>query len=243
MAVHKFYRPQIYMGGYDVQADHSRVQINDSFDELDSTAFGNASKRHIAGLNVSTLEGEVFLQYAAGAIEDLLRQFRGTVQVYLITPDTATVGDKCWHGQTLVHHANPVGGAVGEIHKTTWQSSGGNGYPPVRGQIFKAAGSTTSSSNSAMVQLGAVSATQRVGVAMHVLSVSGSTPTLDVTVRSDDNSTPTTPTTRITLTQANSVGAQFSSAAGAITDDWWGVTWTLGGGTPNFSFVVGLGIF
>jgi hypothetical protein len=52
------------------------------------------------------------------------------------------------------------------------------------------------------------------------------------------------PATRLTFAQKTAAGYEFKSAAGAITDDWWRVDWTIGGtATPTFSFVVAVGIF
>ena len=77
---------------------------------------------------------------------------------------------------------------------------------------------------------------------LHITAASGTTPTLVVKVQSDDNAGFTSATDRITFTSANSIGGQWSSVAGAVTDDYWRVTWTVGGTSPSFTFVVALGI-
>ena len=80
--------------------------------------------------------------------------------------------------------------------------------------------------------------------ALHVISVSGTSPTLDVIVQSDDNSGFTTPTNRITFSQTGAVGAEWGSVAGAVTDDYWRVSYTIGGSdTPTFAFAVTCGLF
>lgn len=242
MAPHKFYNANIYLGGYAIATDHSAFSIEQGAESLDATAFQSTTRKHIGGLQTLSLSGELYQNYGTGNIEAIMHSLRGTVVQYLVTPDTAAVGDRAFFGSTLITDSKPIGGTVGDMHKSQWKGDAA-GVPVVRGQMFKAAGSVTANSASTMVQLGALSAGQKLYAVMHVLSVSGTSPTLDVIVRSDDNSTPTTPTTRITLTQANAIGAQIGSVSGAVTDDYWGITWTLGGtGTPTFSFVVGLGI-
>ncbi len=78
---------------------------------------------------------------------------------------------------------------------------------------------------------------------MHVVAASGTTPTLDMIVESDDNSGITSGVTRITFTQEVAVGAQYATAvAGPITDDWWRVGWTIGGTGPSFTVIVTVGI-
>ena len=89
------------------------------------------------------------------------------------------------------------------------------------------------------IQLGAVSATQSVHASLHALTVSGGT--LDVTVESDTASGFPSTTTRITFAQITAVGSEFASAAGAITDEYWRVDFTVGGG-GTFDFVVCVGI-
>lgn len=244
MAVHKFWDAGIYIGGYDVQTNHRAVTLQDNYEELETTALGHASRRFTGGLSSTSLTGELYLDYGASTIEHLLSQWRGQVKVFVVTPDGDAVGDRAFFGSAFISQANPLGGTVGEMHKTTFAASGGSGYPVVRGQLFKAAAAVTSSSNSSAVQLGAVTASQRIYAAIHVLSASGTSPTLDVIVQSDDNSGMTTATTRLSLTQATAITSEFASAAGAIADDYWRISWTIGGSaTPTFSFVVALGIW
>lgn len=243
MAVAKFYNANLYFGGYALATDHSMVKVTEGAEELDATVFQQTTRKHIGGLYTVDLAGEYLQQYGAGQVEAILQTHLNASVVYVVTPDTATVGDRAFLGTALMSALSPMGGTVGELHKGAWSSKASNGQPCVRGQMFKAAGAVTANSASTMVQLGALSSSQRMYAAIHVLSASGTSPTLDVIVRSDDNVTPTSPTTRITLTQATGITSQLSSVAGAITDDYWGITWTIGGSsTPTFSFVVALGI-
>jgi hypothetical protein len=52
------------------------------------------------------------------------------------------------------------------------------------------------------------------------------------------------PTTRVTFSQATGRTSQWATpVAGAITDDWWDISWTIGGtGGPDFTFVAVVGI-
>jgi hypothetical protein len=73
---------------------------------------------------------------------------------------------------------------------------------------------------------------------IHVLSGTG---TLDAVVESDNNSGFTTPTTRITFTQATGITGEWKTLEGPVTDDYWRLNYTIGGDGP-FSFVVFFGI-
>lgn len=246
MAIHKFNDPRIYLGGYAITTDLSTATVSTTAETLDATKFTDTTRIYIGGLKTHSLSCEGNQSYGAAEIENIIRQqvalSGGTV--YTVTPEGGSVGEEAFFGTTLVSAHQPVGGTVGDLHKFTFSGVAANGYPCIKGQLFKAAGSTTSSTTSSAVQLGAVSATQRIFIALHVLSVSGSSPTLDIKLQSDDNSGFTSATDRITLTQATTAGtAQFTSLAGAVTDNYWRISYTIGGSsTPTFSFVVAVGI-
>jgi hypothetical protein len=116
--------------------------------------------------------------------------------------------------------------------------------PVVRGLLVHPSNvSRTSSSTGTGRQLGAVAAGKSMYAALHVISASGTNPTLDVILQSDDNASFTSATSRITFTQATGRTSQLSSVAGAITDDYWRVSYTIGGtNTPTFAFAVTAGI-
>lgn len=90
--------------------------------------------------------------------------------------------------------------------------------------------------------LGALSATQSLYANLHVPTVSGSSPTLDVIVESDDNSGFTTPTTRATFTQLVAAGSAQKIVTGAVTDNWWRFKMTIGGSSPSFAIAGSMGI-
>ena len=71
---------------------------------------------------------------------------------------------------------------------------------------------------------------------------STSTPTLALKVQSDDNSSFTSATDRITLTNFTAVGAQYSKVAGAITDTHYRINYTLSGTSPSFKVFITVGI-
>ena len=137
----------------------------------------------------------------------------------------------------------PIQGSVGELAMCSTDSTVTNG-PLVRGKLIHPSSvARTSSSTGTGRQLGAVIAGKSLYAALHVISVSGTSPTLDVIVQSDDNAGFTTPTTRVTFSQTGVVGAQWGSVAGAVTDEYWRISYTIGGSdTPTFAFAVTAGI-
>jgi hypothetical protein len=100
----------------------------------------------------------------------------------------------------------------------------------------------TATGTGTSVQLGAVSSTQRLYVALHVFSVSGTTPSLTVAIQSDNATGFPSASTVTTLTAATAIGSQITRVAGPITDDWFRVSYTISGTDPSFLFAVTAGI-
>ena len=80
-------------------------------------------------------------------------------------------------------------------------------------------------------------------LALHVVAISGA-PTFSVVLESDDNSGFTSPTTQLTsASYSAATGSEWQSVAGAITDTYWRVKWTVTGGTsPSVSMLAVAGI-
>jgi hypothetical protein len=132
----------------------------------------------------------------------------------------------------LVH--NPLTGAVGDM--AGMNISGATAGVMADGVVMYD-DSTASSGNTSGSQVGSVSATRAMFANLHVTAAAGTS--LDVVVQSDDNAGFTSPTNRITFTQATGVTSEHLSVAGAITDDYWRISYTIVGG--SFTFVVAIG--
>lgn len=114
--------------------------------------------------------------------------------------------------------------------------------PVIRGTLIHPSSvARTSSGTGTERQLGALSATQTMYAGLHVIAASGTTPTLDVIVQSDTVGF-ASPTTRITFAQAVAKTSAWGTVAGAVTDDYWRVSYTIAGTTPSFTFALICGI-
>jgi len=109
----------------------------------------------------------------------------------------------------------------------------------VRGRLLEAKATTSGNDDGTGYQLGAVSATESIYAALHVFSVTGGG-TLTVTLYSDDNDTFSSATSRHAFTAATDLTSEWATVAGAITDDYWRVSWTLDTGTATFAVVAGI---
>ena len=129
----------------------------------------------------------------------------------------------------------PISGTIGEM--AGMNITGNAAGSLIRGTLeFNA--SAASSGNSTGIQEGAVAAGQSLYANLHVTAAAGTT--LDVVVQSDNSGAFSSATSRITFTQATGLTSEHLSVAGAITDDYFRVNYTIVGG--SFTFCVCFGI-
>ena len=86
--------------------------------------------------------------------------------------------------------------------------------------------------------MGSIAGAQKIRASLHVFAQVGTT--LDVRLRSADNSGMTSPTTVFTFTQATGVTAEYKEDGNATSDDWWDIDFTIAGGSFTFAVIVGI---
>lgn len=235
---------RLFTGGVDLTGVSNQVDVSCEAEVKDTTNFASGGwKEGLAGL--CSTEIKAGGQWEAGdtsMVDDATWADLGGVGPWTICPVGAAVGDLAY--LTSAMRANySLGGAVGDV--APWKSDAQGSWPLVRGSVAHPPGTArTATGNGTAVNLGAVTAGQRIYAAVHVLSVSGTgTPSVTVTIESDDNSNFTSATTRLTATAATARGGQILRSSGsAITDTWWRAAWTVAGTTPSFLFAVAFGI-
>ena len=235
---------KIYTGEFDLSGDHNRVALSYAAELLDDTTFGDDTRSRKGGLKTVGLSGEGFWSGGADLVDDALFAKIGIADVPItITPAGEVINTPAYLFRAN-HGSYEVGAEVGELLLFSVSAEGSGGVGVVRGSLLHIGSETaTGDDNAAKEQLGAVSATQSVYAALHVLTESGTNPTLDVLVRSDADASAGSETTRLTFTQATGITSQWKSAAGAFTDQYWDISRTIGGtDTPTFEFIVSVGI-
>lgn len=240
MATFAFVDAHIFIGEFDATTDANQVALNVSFDDLDDTTFSDTYRSRIGGLGSATVGLNAYTSIGSGEIDpELFTNLTTRLPVSLL-PNGDTEGDTAYTLEATQFNLG-WGAQIGQVHELNAQMmNSGQSTPVVRGRLEAVKAARSSSSNSTGSQLGALSATQSLYSALHVFATTGS-PTLDVVIQSDDNSGFSSATSRITHTQATAATSQFSSVAGAITDDYWRASWTFGGtGTITFAVVIGI---
>lgn len=226
---------RIYIGGHDLSGQTNDGSLLLEAREIEVSSIKDAWEVNTLGRKRGELNAKGFWNAGAGTAGDVETKLgTGGLPVSLF-PD----GSEGSVGYSMLGMPTKftVGGGGGDVIPFSVVAKG-NVQRAVRGTVLKDdTAAVTADGNGTGYQLGAVSSTQRVYCALHVLAVSGTNPTLDVTVVSDNASNFATPTTRLTMTQMTAIGADWQSAAGAITDDYWRLAFDIGG-TDSPSFTV-----
>ncbi len=232
---------KLYLGGYDLSGDMNQMSLKYESDALDTTVFGQSTKRRLAGLLDIAADHKGLWQAGTNLIEDTLwSKFAVANEVMTVFPETGAAGEVGFSFKSLESAYSP-GAKAGEVLAFDVSAKGVGTL--IRATCLENGVKSATASGTAR-NLGAVSATQKLYAVMHVLAKSGTTPTLDMKIQSDDAQAFTTPLDRITFAQATDIGAQWATPVnGAITDAWWRASWTIGGtGSPSFTVVIAIAI-
>ncbi|MFE1749004.1 hypothetical protein ACFW88_00360 [Streptomyces anandii] len=230
--------------GVDLTGNSNKIELSSEIEDKDATNYASQGwKEVLGGLGSAEISGEG--QWEAGdltKVDDGAWAALGGVGPWSVSANNAAnVGDLAYFTQALSCKYK-VGDAVGEI--APWEASAKSSWPLVRGQFAHPPGTArTTTGTGTALNVGAVTAGKRLYAALHVLSASGTTPSLTARVESAPDNTFASPTTRLTFDAATAVGGQSLRTAGtAITDAWWRVAWAITGTAPSFLFVAALGI-
>lgn len=237
MAKFVYKNGKVFYGGFDVSGILNQVGMDYSAELQDKTVLGNDTRVRTPGLLDVGLSLNGFWDNAEDSA--FFSQIGATSpQVIGVAPDTANEGDRAFLFQADQASYSP-GASVGEMFAFGLEMSG-NG-PLVRGLLMENNVGANSTANGTSRTFAAVGAAERMYAGLFVYSAAVGT--LDVTIESDaDGVFDSTAVTRMTFAQvATSVAGQFLSVAGAITDTFWRVTWTIGGGgTYSFAVIIGI---
>ncbi len=234
---------RLFAGGADLTTVNSKVQFTAEAESKDTTAFaatGDVWHQVLSGIKSASISGQG--QWEAGdasLVDDMAWSTQGAVVPISVCPATAADGSLAWLSQ-FNRTQYQLLGQVGEV--APWSLTGQGAWPLVRGAVLHGPTARTSSGTGTSVQLGAVSSSQRLYVALHVFSVSGTTPSLTVAIQSDNATGFPSAATVTTLTAATAIGSQITRVSGPITDDWFRISYTISGTTPSFLFCVTAGV-
>lgn len=225
----------LWIGKYNLSGVSNSLAISLMADVQDATVFGATYHARAAGLKSCGIQLEGFWD---SSIDLGLTSASLGTELPVTAAPTTTVGNTAYLLKALTAEYKP-GASIGDMFKFT--AGAQSTAPCVRGLMMQN-GAKSSTANGTGQQLGALSTTQTLYANIHVTAASGSSPTLDVTVESDDNAGFTTPTTRETFTQITAADAAQKTVSGAVTDGYWRFKFTIGGSSPSFTIIGSMGI-
>lgn len=245
---------KIYVGGYNVSGVANEAVLQMTPQILNSTVFGlGGTSRYQPGLLDFKIEAKGFNDYAVNlpplgtpnvSLDQISFQEVTLLDEFAIAPLGNTELDLAFIAQGVTSSYSPVSATIGAL--APWSLNGmASGVPVVRGFV-QALGLKTATGQTAapLNVIAGVTAGQKLYASLHVISATGTTPTLNVIVESAPASNFAAPTTRITFPQyTTSVGASWGTAvAGPITDTWFRLKWTITGTTPQYTVFGVIGI-
>lgn len=228
----------ILFGGYNLSGDLNEVGMDLEAGEEVDTAFGDSfHSRPGSQLADVKMTASGWWQSATSAAPDPQAvNALGTAGTIITVCDLSTSGATAY--MLGVHEGKYTQeDKIGQVRPFGIETSGSSGVGPARGRLLLPVTSLTGSTTGTGYQIGTVSSTQKVYIAIHV-TVAGTT--ADVIVESDDNSGFTSATTRSTTTVTSVGSPTVAAVAGAITDDYWRVR--VANVTGTFSIAAAVGI-
>jgi len=236
----------VYAGALDASCFGNTVSLDQMVDTVDATTFCSGGwKVPLASLKgwSAQLQGPQDLAISTASTtygpDEYYALNLGSAYPLAFVPQGAAETSIAYFTEGQLAEYSPVRGAIGDLaeHTSQWQITT---YPLVRG-VFATKATVTATGSGTGHLLGAVSATQRVYCSVHTLT-RGGTGSITCTLQSDDNSGFTSATTQATFTAMTSRTAQITSVAGAITDTYWRIGYTVSGGSPSFQLRAFIGI-
>ncbi len=230
----------IFAGAYDLRSQTNELSVSQMVEELDKTTFGSAGVKERTG-GLRDVEGSIKGFADPLVSDDLFAQVGGSDLIVSIAPYSAA-GSAIYATKGSLVGAFTNTEEVGALRAFEAKLTGRNPRGLVRGSILRAHSAATASAVTTAFLIGTASSAQTVCSWVHLTAISGATATLTVTIQRDDNSGMTTPTTLHAHSAQTAIGTSWQETAGAITDTYYRVSFTLTGTTPSATFLVGLGI-
>lgn len=241
MASQIFSNAKVYVQGLDCSGDMNAVALNNSAELKESTSLIDLTRTRKPGLKDIGFHLEGFWNGGTGNVDDVMFTNVPVANVPVtIAPLTGAEAELCYFLQSDIVDYKFLG-KIGEMNPISVGGVAGSG-PLVRGTILQNQARTTTGTGTIM-NLGALSALQKLYAILHVLSITPSgSPSLACKIQSAATGGFGSPTDRQTFAASVAVGAQYLvPVSGPITDAFWRANWTLTNIT-SITFLVAMGI-
>lgn len=120
--------PYITINSVDLTSRIAQVAIDMSFDEVETTAFGDTARTRVAGLGDHSFSASFHQTFSTSGVEQTIYPLLGTTTQVVVKAvnTTTTTTNPTYTFNVLVTEWSPVSGAVGELltADVTWPVSG-----------------------------------------------------------------------------------------------------------------------
>lgn len=219
----------VYLDEFDFNAVLNAVELTVDNGLAEVTAFSDTDATFVEGkAGVAATINGLWSLTSPSFDPQMFTDIVTAIQVG-IYPESATTGNRGYEFESYIIGQPRVSGSASAVQLNLTLKGDNN---LVRTYVLSRDTALSSSGNGTAYQVGAVGATQEAYSVLRAFSVSGGPGTLDVIIASDDaEGFGGSPETQLTFTQLTAIGEEVKvSGAGAITDDWWRVQFTVAGG-------------
>lgn len=120
--------PKILINSVDLTDRVAQISLDMSFDEVETTAFGDSARTRVAGLGDHSFTASFHQDFASSEVEATIFPLLGTtteVKIKAVNVTTATDNPE-YQFTVLVTEWSPISGAVGDLltADVTWPVSG-----------------------------------------------------------------------------------------------------------------------
>jgi hypothetical protein len=119
---------KITVAGVDFSANLNSIELSQSADELETTAFGQSWRTRIGGLKTGTVTLNFMQDFGAGSVDATLNPLLGSIATVVIQSASGTVSatQPKYTAECLVTQYSPFASSVGDIAtlSVTWPTSG-----------------------------------------------------------------------------------------------------------------------
>jgi len=224
---------------YNLTSSLDSVSIDRSIAALDTTVFGLDSRTYTPGQKDGTISVEGFADPAATGIDTILtNSFGGASTLVTMTTNGTAAGSNAYL-MDAIENQYATSSSVSELVRITGEYQAAQDSIDAGVLLIPITTAGSGGVDGATHDRGAGATAPNGFVALfHVTAASGTDPTLDMTIQTDEYSDFTSPTALTTFTTATATSAQRSEINVTI-ERYVRVTYTIGGtDTPSFTFVV-----
>ena len=230
----------IWLGGYNMTGASNEITYDAARQEIPDNRFGDTLEGFYPG--PLTVAAEVKGFFDSTLDDPLTGQLLSPTTTWPLTicPNGGDDGEVAYNIQGYTFGYSVLEAPWGQSLPFRLSNKPASGTTLDRGLVALPNLARTATATGVKRQLGAISATQKMVVVLHVFAITGGTWTL--TIESDADSSAGGETVRDTFTAVTTApGRQVREIAGAVTDTWWRavLTETIAGGvTAAVSFAI-----